>query len=164
MKPLTPGIHLAAGYLAVVAVLTTFYWIDFFTAGSVHVRDDAVYLAFEKAFPLADAWMAACSLLGAIGLWRRRSWGLLFGLLAASAQVFLACMDVLFNLNEGNYAIASAAMVAEVAINLGLLVGAPLLIAFLWRRRHELLAPDHVHPAAGTRTPQDPRAAPPPHR
>jgi len=142
MKPLTPGTHAAAGYLALVAVLTTLYWIDFFTSGAVHVRDDAVYLAFERAFPLADAWMAACSLLGAIGLWRRRSWGLLFGLLAASAQIFLACMDVLFNVNEGNYAIASAAMATEILINVGLLVGAPLLIAFLWRQRHALLAPD----------------------
>ena len=142
MKPFTPGTHVAAGYLAVVAVLTTLYWIDFFTWGGVHVRDDAVYLAFEKAFPLADAWMAACSLLGAIGLWRRRSWGLLFGLLAASAQVFLACMDVLFNLNEDNYAIVSAAMAAEILINVGLLAGGPLLIAFLWRQRHALLAQD----------------------
>jgi len=106
------------------------------------VRGDAVYLAFERAFPLADAWMAACSLLGAIGLWRRRPWGLLFGLLAASAQVFLACMDVLFNLNEGNYAIVSTAMAAEVLINVVLLVGAPLLIVFLWRRRRSLLAGD----------------------
>jgi hypothetical protein len=66
----------------------------------------------------------------------------LFGLLAASAQVFLACMDVLFNLNEGNYAIASTAMAAEMLINVGLLVGAPLLIAFLWRQRHALLGQD----------------------
>ena len=142
MKPLTPGTHAAAGYLAVTAVLTTLYWIDFFTSGGVHVRDDAVYLAFEKAFPLADAWMAACSMLGAIGLWRLRSWGLLFGLLAASAQIFLACMDVLFNLNEGNYEIASTAMAAEILINVGLLIGAPLLIAFLWQQRHALLAKD----------------------
>ena len=139
MKPLTPGTHAAAGYLALVAVLTTLYWVDFFTSGGVHVRDDTVYLAFEKAFPLADAWMAACSLLGAIGLWSRRSWGLLFGLLAASAQIFLACMDVLFNLNEGNYAIASNAMAIEILINAALLIGAPLLIAFLWRNRQALL-------------------------
>jgi uncharacterized membrane protein (DUF2068 family) len=139
MKSLVPGTHVAAGYLAIVAVLTTLYWVDFFTSGGVHVREDAAYLAFEKAFPLADAWMAACSLLGAIGLWRRRAWGLLFGLLAGSAQIFLACMDVLFNVNEGNYAIASGAMAIEVLINVGLLVGAPLLIAFLWRRRTALL-------------------------
>lgn len=153
MRRLAVTVHVAAGYLVLVAVLTALYWIDFFTAGSMYVRGDAVYLAFERAFPLADAWMAVCSLLGAIGLWRRRPWGVLFGLLAASAQVFLACMDVLFNLNEGNYAIVSGAMAAEVAINLALLAGAPLLIAFLWRRRDELLAPDHARHAAGTRRP-----------
>jgi len=140
MSSLTRATRLAAGYLLLVAGLTTLYWVDFFTSGGVQVRDDAVYLAFERAFPLADAWMATCSLLGAIGLWRRRAWGLLFGLLAASAQVFLACMDVLFNLNEGNYAIVSGAMAAEIAINVGLLAGAPLLIAFLWRHRDALLA------------------------
>ena len=139
MKSHATGIRIAVAYLAVTALATVLYWLDFFTAGSVHVRQDAVYLAFERAFPLADAWMAACSLLGAIGLWRRRPWGLLFGLLAGSAQIFLAGMDVMFNLNEGNYAIASRAMAIEILINAGLLVGAPLLIAFLWRRRAELL-------------------------
>jgi uncharacterized membrane protein (DUF2068 family) len=140
MKRTVPCTRAAAGYLALVAVLTTLYWIVFFTYGGVHVRDDAVYLAFEQAFPLADAWMAACSLLGAIGLWRGRPWGLLFGLLAASSQVFLGCLDVLFNLNQGNYAIASVAMAVEIVINVGLLVGAPLLIAFLWRHRRALLS------------------------
>lgn len=141
MRPLPTGVHVAASYLALVAMLTLLYWVDFFSSGGVHVRDDAVYLAFERAFPLADAWMAACALLGAIGLWRRRPAGLLFSLLAASAQIFLACMDVLFNLNEGNYSIASPAMTIEIGINAGLLVGAPLLIAFLWRNRDLLLAP-----------------------
>ena len=54
----------------------------------MHVRDDPVHHAFEGAFPVADAWMAACSLL-----------------------------DVSFNLNEGNYAIASAAIRLDVAIS-----------------------------------------------
>jgi hypothetical protein len=142
VKSLATGTRIAIAYLAVTALATILYWADFFSAGSVHVRQDAVYLAFERAFPLADAWLAACSLLGAIGLWRRRPWGVLFGLLAASAQVFLACLDVLFNLNEGNYAIVSAAMAAEVVINVVLLVGAPWLIAFLWRWRRALLAGD----------------------
>jgi hypothetical protein len=140
VKSRATGTRIAVAYLVVTALATFLYWLDFFTAGSVHVRQDAVYLAFERAFPLADAWMAGCSLLGAFGLWRRRPWGLLFGLLAASAQVFLACLDVLFNLNEGNYALASVAMGGEVLINAWLLAGAPLLIVFLWRNRRALLA------------------------
>lgn len=135
-----PGSRVAAAYLALVAVATLLYWLDYFTSGAVHVRDDPVYHAFEGAFPVADAWMAACSLLGAIGLWRGRAWGLLCGLLAASSQVFLGLLDVSFNLNEGNYAIASAAMAVEILINAWLLVGAPLLIGWLWRNRGMLLA------------------------
>jgi uncharacterized membrane protein (DUF2068 family) len=131
-------LRFAIAFLALTAIGTTLYWIVFFTSGAVHVRNDATYLAFEQAFPLADAWMAACALLGAIGLWRRRSWGLLFGLLAASSMIFLACMDVLFNLNEGNFAIASAAMSIEIGINIALLAGGMLLIAHLWRHRRAL--------------------------
>ena len=141
VRPLPPALRAAVGYLLLTGVGTLLYWIDFFVAGNVHVRDDAVYLAFERAFPLADAWMAACALAGAVGLLRRRPWGLLFGLLAASAQVFLALMDLLFNLNEGNYAIGSGPMAFELLINVVLLAGAPLLIAVLWRRREALLMP-----------------------
>lgn len=130
------GLAVAIAYLLLAAAGTVAYWTLFFTSGAVHVRGDAAYLAFERAFPLADAWMAACALLAAIGLWRRRPWGLLFGLLAGSSLVFLGCMDVLWNLNEGSYSIASGAMAAEVAINVFCLVGGPWLITYLWRHRH----------------------------
>ena len=59
------GERVAIGYLLVTGIGTLLYWLDFFLAGSVRVRDDPVYLAFERAFPLADAWMAACALASA---------------------------------------------------------------------------------------------------
>jgi hypothetical protein len=138
MRSRPPGLVAAVGYLAVAAVGTTAYWIVFFTSGAVQVQDDAAYLAFEKAFPLADGWMAACAALAAVGLWRGRPWGLLFGLLAASGLVFLGCMDVLWNLNTGSYSIGSSAMIAEIVINVFCLAGGPLLILYLWRYRHSL--------------------------
>jgi hypothetical protein len=110
--PRPRGLVAAITYLAVAAVGTTAYWIVFFTSGAVQVQRDAAYLAFERAFPLADGWMAACAALAAVGLWRRRPWGLLFGLLAGSSLVFLGCMDVLWNLNAGSYSIGSSAMTA----------------------------------------------------
>ena len=138
MRSRPPGLVAAVGYLAVAAVGTTAYWIVFFTSGAVQVQDDAAYLAFEEAFPLADGWMAACAALAAVGLWRGRPWGLLFGLLAASSLVFLGCMDVLWNLNTGSYSIGSSAMKAEIVINVFCLAGGLLLILFLWRHRHSL--------------------------
>jgi uncharacterized membrane protein (DUF2068 family) len=83
--------------------------------------------------------MALCALAGAIGLWRRRAWGFLFGLLAASSSIFLGLMDVLFNLNEGMYAIGGVEMVIEIAINLLTLGLGPVVIVYLWRSRVALL-------------------------
>ena len=133
------GVRVVAAYLSLVAVGTTAYWIAFFTLGNVQVRTDEVYLAFERAFPLADAWMTACALIGAVGLWRGRSWGFLCGLLASSSLVFLGCLDVLFSLNEGNYRIASQAMATEIAIEVVCLGGGPAVIAYLWVHRRALL-------------------------
>ena len=132
------GLAVAVAYLVLASAGTAAYWTVFFTSGAVHVRSDAAYLAFERAFPLADGWMALCALLAATGLWRRRPWGLLFGLLAGSSLVFLGCMDVMWNLNEGSYAIANGAMAAEIVINVFCLAGGPWLITYLWRHRHAL--------------------------
>jgi hypothetical protein len=139
MSALRPrGLVAAIAYLAVAAAGTTAYWIVFFTSGAVQVQGDAACLAFERAFPLADGWMAACAALAAAGLWRGRPWGLLFGLLAASSLVFLGCMDVLWNLNAGSYTIGSGAMAAEIVINVYCLAGGLLLILYLWRHRRSL--------------------------
>lgn len=132
------GRAVAVAYLLLASVGTVAYWTVFFTSGAVHVRGDATYLAFERSFPLADAWMAACALLAATGLWRGRPWGLLFGLLAGSSLVFLGCMDVMWNLNEGSYAITNGAMAAEIVINVFCLAGGPWLITYLWRHRQAL--------------------------
>jgi hypothetical protein len=132
------GIRAAIAYLVVASIGTTLYWIIFFTTGAVQVTSDPAYLSFERAFPLADGWMAACALVAAIGLARGRSWGLLFGLLAGSSIVFLGCMDLLYNLNAGTYSAGTAPMWAEVAINAFCLLGAPALIVHLWRHRRSL--------------------------
>jgi hypothetical protein len=140
MKPARPaGFAVVVCLLVLVAVVTLAYWTTYFTSGATHVREDEVYLAFENAFPLADGWMASCALLAAIGLWRRRPWGFLFGLLTGSSLVYLGCLDVLFNLNEGTYAIDSGAMGAEIFINVGSLAVGAGLIAWLWRHREALM-------------------------
>lgn len=130
-----PGTRLVVALLVLVALVTLGYWLTFFTSGATQVRTDDVYLAFEGAFPLADAWMGACAVLGAVGLARRRPWGFLFATLAGGCLVYLGCLDVLFNVNAGNYGIASAAMGAEIVINAGSLAIGAGLIAWSWRHR-----------------------------
>jgi hypothetical protein len=139
MKPRPKGLSWIIALLCFAFIATLAYWIVFFTSGDVQVRDDAVYVAFERSFPPADAWMAVCALLGAIGLWRGKSWGFLFSLLAASSAIFLGLMDVTFNLNEGIYAISGSETLIEILINLATLLMGPVVIIYVWKNRQLLL-------------------------
>jgi len=139
MRPKPKGIGWIIGLLFFASLATVAYWLVFFTTGDVQARSDPIYLAFEKSFPLADGWMALCALVGGFGLWRRRDWGFLFGLLAASSSIFLGLMDVLFNLNEGNYTLGGEEMAIEIAINLLTIGIGPVMIVYLWRNRSHLL-------------------------
>jgi hypothetical protein len=87
--------------LVVTGVVTVAYWLDFFLRGTVQVVEEEWYLRFERAFPVADAWMAACSLVAAVGLFTGSGYGDVFGLLAGSALIFLGLMDLTFNLQNG---------------------------------------------------------------
>jgi protein-S-isoprenylcysteine O-methyltransferase Ste14 len=83
--------------------------------------------------------MGLCAVLAAAGIARRRPWGLLFGLMTGGCLVYLGCLDVLFNVNAGNYGIASAPMGAEIVINAGSFAIGAVLIAWCWRHREALL-------------------------
>jgi len=133
-----PALGVVVALLVVVAVVTAAYWTNFFTSGAVQVRADSTYLAFERALPLADGWMAGCALLAVLDLWRGRSWGLLCGLLAGSSLVYLGCLDLLFN-NSNNYALESGAMPVEIVTNAGSLVIGAVLIVYLSRHREAWL-------------------------
>ncbi len=117
---------------------TIVYWVAFFTSGVVQAVQDPCYLAFERAFPAADAWTAATSIAAATALSRRHATAVLFAIAAGSGFVFLGLMDVLYNLEHGMYALRSAEMASEIVINVFCLTVGPLAIAFAWRRRREL--------------------------
>ena len=94
-------VHAALMLLAAGGTLA--YWLTYFTSGATHVREDAVYLGFEDAFPLADGWMSLCYLLSACFLLRGDPRAVLWGLCAGSAMIFLAAMDLLFNIEQGHF-------------------------------------------------------------
>jgi hypothetical protein len=125
--------------LTVCALGTLAFWIAFFAGGdAMHSSESASYLAFEHAFPVADAWMAGASAVAAIGLARRRAWAIPAGIAAGSALIFLGLLDVTFDVEQGLYSPMSAAVASEIAINVFCLVVGPWLIVWFWRRRGEL--------------------------
>lgn len=124
--------------MLVAASGTAAYWIAYFVTGSLQTSADPTYLAFENAFPLADAWMAVCYVIAAVLLLRGRVAAVPWGIAAGSAMVFLGCMDTLYNLEHGKYADMTPEMAVETAINVVCLTFGPFTMWRLWRIRRRL--------------------------
>ena len=109
--------------LSALLIATTlgvvYYWADFYLRGAVNVVTEDWYIKFERAFPPADLWMSACSIIGAVGLLKGEPYGLLFAFIAAGSLVFLALMDITFNIQNSLYRLTSSSsqMKFEVFIN-----------------------------------------------
>ena len=132
---------IVVGVMLFAAALTIAYWVLWFGGGRSLLASSqaASYFVFENAFPAADAWLVLTLILGAIGLMGRKSWGLLFSLLAGGAGIYLGCMDVLFDLENGIYLIPKGAdpssAIIEMCINV-LTFGLSIIISiYLWRNR-----------------------------
>jgi hypothetical protein len=125
-----------AALLIIGAVVTVAYWLNYFIAGDVRVLPYYWYSAFEDSFPVADGWMALCMLVAGIGLWRGARYGILFGLMAGSALIYLAAMDITFNVEHDLYAMLpkSGPMITETWINLSSLGLGVATLIMCWRR------------------------------
>jgi hypothetical protein len=134
----TRGDRVHAALMRVVAVGTIAYWVAYFGFGAVQTGSDPGYVAFENAFPLADAYMAAAFLVAAHLLVRGRAAAVPAGIAAGSAMVFLGLMDTLFNLEHAQYAARTPEMAIETAINVVCLVFGPWTMRRLWRARRRL--------------------------
>lgn len=119
--------------LLVVAGVTAAYWADFFLRGTVHVVEEEWWIRFEKAFPVADAFMAVAALVAGVGLLRGADYGVAFGLVAGGALVFLGLMDLTFNVQNGLFRLlpGSGQMWTELVIVVGSLAIGGLLVGYL---------------------------------
>jgi len=128
--------RLLPALLILGAAVTAFYWWSYFTGGDVMVSHARWYTAFESSFPVADGWMAVWMFVAGVGLWRGTAWGARAGLLAGSALVYLAAMDITFDVENGMYALAGAndAMKFEIFINATTLILGAWTIVACWRK------------------------------
>ncbi|HWG07485.1 MAG TPA: hypothetical protein VN672_00610 [Solirubrobacteraceae bacterium] len=109
------------------------------------------YVAFEQAFPLADAWLLGAMLLAVLQLWRRRPSALTWLLVTGGAGIYLCALDVLFDLQHGIYAKPDGGAV-ELAVNLLTLALGVGLLRFTRRFRSQLLGTSPELPRAAGET------------
>ena len=142
-RPRDIHIVIGIGVFAVLAIAA--YWFCWFVLpGSVQARtpadpDFAVYMGYELAFPLPDAFVAVAALVGVIGLWKMRDWGMLAMLLAAGGAIFLGLEDLLFDLENNMFVPFNGAAMIELAIVLVIMALGPTMTVLLWKHRKELV-------------------------
>jgi lipopolysaccharide export LptBFGC system permease protein LptF len=107
------------------------YWI-LYAAGALHSDGSQIHAAFERAFPPADLVLAAALTFSALALLRNRPGAARLSLACGGALVFLALLDISFNVQNGVYvrdvlSAATAAVVnlASLALGMVLMVTSP---------------------------------------
>ncbi|HKD75429.1 MAG TPA: hypothetical protein VKB76_08040 [Ktedonobacterales bacterium] len=120
-----PGGTLLAVVMIAVATVTVVYWIVWFLIPGgrdalATLPHDQAYIRFENAFPAADGWLSLAALVAAIQILRGQSSAIIWMFVGGGAGLYLAGMDVLYDLENGVYrAIATnpASVGTEIAIN-----------------------------------------------
>lgn len=121
--------------LWIIAIGIAAYWVSYFTDGAVHSSTDACHHIFERNFPAPDAMVALMCVLCAEGLRRVRPWSVFTGMAAAGGLLFLALIDISYNIWNDMYSLSSAAMGAEIVINIVCLCTAVILWQYLYKHR-----------------------------
>jgi hypothetical protein len=121
-----------------VAGLILAFWLAWYGHRSLVAADHTeAYVAFENAFPVADGWLALLLILSGLGLLRRWPSTSTWLFLAAGAGVYLFCMDVLYDLEQGIWT-KGANGLTELAINILTISLSILVGGFAWRNREAL--------------------------
>ena len=138
-RPRAVKFVIGLGILLVVSVV--YFWATWFLAPemiqarSPDAHDYQIYVSFEQAFILADCWIVISLLIGAVGLWRMRDWGLLFGLLSLGGVIFLVLMDLLYDLQHRMFVPLTSEAANELIFVVVTLIFTPLSVYLLWRHR-----------------------------
>jgi len=120
--------------LWLACAITVAYWVIWFAGDRDWLASEhsPAYYAFENAFPASDAWLALG--FGAAALTLDRPSGTFWLIAAGSASLYLAGMDITFDLQNDVYATGGGAVVAEIAINVASLALGIWLLQAGWKR------------------------------
>lgn len=128
------AITLLSGLLAFTALGTALFWILYFS-GKMDATETEQDEAYEKAFPVADSWMIACSLTAARNLLKMNRKGFFAGAAAGSALIFLGCLDILYSLENKKYWPLNSDRAQMLVVHLWATGTGLLTLALLWKNR-----------------------------
>jgi hypothetical protein len=127
---------LLAGAIVLDVVYWTLWYADRDAIASEH---NQAYYEFENAFPLADAWLGIACLLAILTLRAGRPTAFFWLVCAGSAGMYLFCMDLLYDLENGIFTKGGGGAF-EAAIVAVTLVFSVTVLTWSWRHHRALLA------------------------
>lgn len=128
------AITVLSALIGFTALATALFWVLFF-AGKIEATETEQDEAFERAFPLADSWMITTALVAAPNLIKMNRKGFFAGVAAGSAMIFLACMDILYSLENRKYWPLNGDRAQMLVIHLWTAGLGSGTLALLWRNR-----------------------------
>ena len=127
--------NLIFGLTLFTAIGIIFYWIAVFL-GIFPVQETIPgYQQWFMAFPLADFWIAGCSLLASIFLLRDDERAIPMGISTGSSLIFLGLYALLYGFNTGLLFILTIDEIIEICIKVYCLTVGPYLIISFWQMR-----------------------------
>ena len=96
------SVRIAKVLLWLTALGTTIYWLAYFD-GFRFSQGVECSRQLQVAQIPSNAWIVVSCCLGALGLRRKRRWGLLMTAAAASAGLYIGLLDITFNIQAGTY-------------------------------------------------------------
>lgn len=131
-----------AWVMAVVAAVTTLYWLTWFVIPGGRdllavLPHNSGYISFENAFPIADGWMALCGVFAATHLFRNKPSAIPWLFMAGSAGMYLGGMDILYDIENNIYGLLTqnpGSVATEMAINVATVVIS--LVTLWWANKH----------------------------
>jgi hypothetical protein len=128
------AITVLSGLLAFTALGTALFWILYFS-GKMDATETEQDEAYEKAFPVADSWMIACSLTAARNLLKMNRKGFFAGAAAGSALIFLGCLDILYSLENKKYWPLNSDRAQMLVVHLWAVGTGLVTLSLLWKNR-----------------------------
>jgi hypothetical protein len=105
------------------------FWSYFFLVENKNPARSAVYLGFERSFPLPDlGWVAPCLVAAAVGVLRDQKFGYILTIAGGGALIFLGLVDISFNIRNRQYTSNLADGIMNAFINTACMAFGPLFI------------------------------------
>ncbi len=125
-------------FIAICQLLIAFgiggFWIYFFLVENKNPEKSAVYLGFERSFPVPDlGWLIPTLILASIGLFSDQKFGVFFTIISGSALVFLGLLDISFNAQNSGYTTDLGDTLMNVFINAVCVIFGPIFLLFAWK-------------------------------